>query len=308
MVSNSRPSPPPYAPDQQLHASVRQSALVKSRIDTALLDLLGDAESLVVRVHHLNELAGHTGAVDREMLAQIAREAGAARLGLEPSPEFAPAALTPQDAVVIFRLGTQPLPGQWDEYRRGAILLSLSAAVAVADGLTCEAEQAALERLVEDVTGVDAPQRARLRAYLRWLLVSGPLVAKLLARLRRETVSEREELVTALVDLAAVDGRIHPEELELLRRTSRAVGVPEQRLYDTLDRLDDDVHREWELPRRATVSLYPEPLADENAANTNGQRGHSGRPSKRPSAPKTDQPKVAQGRGRSDALLELLFG
>jgi len=132
----------------------------------------------------------------------------------------------PSDVAATIR---RHLPGADDEtVRVVSALAGLLAAVAYADRHYSDEEEAEVRAALERVhgmtsTGVDAVLDALRRTLVSHVAVEVPRCTRTLRELG--DVELRREVLDALVDLAAADGRITTPETNLLRQVTTALGL-----------------------------------------------------------------------------------
>ncbi|MCW2798528.1 tellurite resistance TerB C-terminal domain-containing protein, partial [Nocardioides sp.] len=94
-----------------------------------------------------------------------------------------------------------------------------------ADGHVLEVETATLFSHVESSLGLTNPERARLEAHARWLGQSDVKLTGLTKGLASLTVGQRDSLGRLLVDIAAVDGVVKPEEVRTIVKIYKLLGL-----------------------------------------------------------------------------------
>jgi len=191
--------------------------------------------SLAVKFDKLLSLLPPWETVNKSSYAAFARAVGQIGLGIEPDPLFGGAVPGNQQTVVLFVGEPQDLmaePGQ--RYKTAALSLHFAATVSLADGEFSVQEREAMVRQMEEWLHLGDGERARLRAYLRWLAAEPPGLNGLKKRIEDMPVSAREALGDFLVLVAKADQQVSPAEVKLLERIYKMLGLDAQGLYGKL--------------------------------------------------------------------------
>lgn len=151
--------------------------------------------------------------------------------GLEPDVRFAGPSLSRETTAVLFRRPPDAPSAPSPAYQGATILLHLAALVIAADDSVDPAEERRLEERLEQVLQLSPGERTRLRARLRWLLENKPTMAGLRKRLEALSADHRRSFAEFLIGVAGADGRISPEEVDLLRRLYPLLGLDPDDLY-----------------------------------------------------------------------------
>jgi uncharacterized tellurite resistance protein B-like protein len=157
--------------------------------------------------------------------------------GVEPDVRFAGPPLSRDMTAVLFRSAADAPSTPSLAYHGATILLQLAALIILADGSVDPAEERRLEEHLEQVLQLSEAERTRLRARLRWLLENKPTMAGLRKRLQELSVDHRRSFAGFLIGVAGADGRISPEETDLLRRLYPHLGLEPDDLYSHIHAL-----------------------------------------------------------------------
>lgn len=158
-------------------------------------------------------------------------------IGIEPDPRFGGPALGKAERAVLFRLdGHEPATAQGEgepssSYQAATLLLHLAAAVAAADGDVARDEERHLERHLEEGMKLRPSERHRLRNHLRWLIAEPPGMAGVKKRLEGFAEEQRQALGRFLITVAGADGRVDPEEVNILRKIYPLLGLDPDSVY-----------------------------------------------------------------------------
>ena len=181
------------------------------------------------------EIAGSSN--DKATKSEAVAVAGALeRLGfaIEPDPRHG-GPTPPIDAdVMLFRPNGQHRPDTVSpQFIAARSDIEIAVLVATADGKIGDAEAKTIIARIKSLPGISDFERARLIAYLGFL-VCNPPNQRIIARFKDRSLKERKVVAEAAVLAAASDGHLHTEEIKLLERTYKTLGLPSEELYRDL--------------------------------------------------------------------------
>lgn len=206
---------------------------VRAEIDS-LKSRIGDG-LLVMSFVELSGLLKSAGVLTRDKTIGLARALESLQIGIEPDVLGGAKTPKPEDRVVLF--ATHPEDGSVRSnpaYQAAAITIGLSYAVAEADGDVSAPELLHLTHQIESWTHLSAAHRKRLKAYLR-LQISQPTPLTIFKKkLEVLTDEARRSIARFLASLAQADGVIAPEEVTLLEKIYKNLGVDTKLLYSDL--------------------------------------------------------------------------
>lgn len=196
-------------------------------------------------------------------------------VGIEPDVRFGGATPKQGALVAAFCLGADATAAPSPQYAAAAVLVHLCAVVAAADGTVTDDERQHLAEHVKDVLDLDAAERQRLAAHLEWLVASKVSLAGLKKRVDHIDVTQRTAIGSLLVGVAAADGAVAPDEITMLTKVYRLLGLEETDVYSAIHGLGTDdggpvpvrmagaAEQRWDLPapsHRPTgrIALDPE--------------------------------------------------
>ncbi len=193
--------------------------------------LAGGGSAVVGRAELLErwpvEKAGRLGARGLEALAGFLGRHG---FGVEPDLRFG--IPPPQEALALYRLPSGGQPGEPSRAcHAAAVVLQLAVAVATADGRADPRQERRLLEHVEQAAHLDAVERARLEAHLRWLLAEPPGLTGLRPRLQTLAENRRQAIGRFLITVAGADGHVSAEEVARLIRIYNLLGLDPQAVY-----------------------------------------------------------------------------
>lgn len=157
-----------------------------------------------------------------------------AGVGIEPDVRFGGPRPSVGEQVAIFALGPDDPEAPTAAYAAASLLLHLSAQVAAADGEISVEEKEKLEEHVSSALHLGDGERRRLAAHLTWLLAKPPGMAGVKKRVEALGSEQREAVAGFLVGVAAADGRIDPDEVKVLTKLFKALGLDPARVHTEL--------------------------------------------------------------------------
>ena len=205
----------------------------------------------------------------------LAATLAALGFGIEPDVRFGGATPKQGALVAAFRLASEATAAPSPEYAAAAVLVHLCTLVAAADGVVTDDEREHLAEHIETALKLDRAERQRLAAHVEWLVASKASLAGLKKRIEQVEVSQRAAIGSLLVDVAAADGIVTPNEITTLTGIYRLLGLEEADVYSAINNLGTDdtgpvpvrmageEERRWDLPApgssaRGRVRLDPE--------------------------------------------------
>lgn len=208
-------------------------APVRAEIDSLKLQI-GDG-LLVVSFGELSGRLKSAGELTRDKILGLARALESLQIGIEPDVLGGAKTPKPEDSVVLFAtLQEDGSIRSNPAYQAAAITIGLSHAVAEADGDASAKELLHLSRQIDSWTHLSIAHRKRLKAYLR-LQISQPTTLAIFKK-KLETLADeaRRTIAHFLANLAQTDGVVAPEEVKLLEKIYKTLGVDTKLLYSDL--------------------------------------------------------------------------
>lgn len=154
-------------------------------------------------------------------------------IGLEPDPRLGGPILSTGPAVLFEARGDMPRAAG-PEYAAATTLLQLAVAVGGVDGQVQAVEQEVMLDHLGTALELTAAEQERLAAHLHWLSSTGTKLAGLTDRVAALPPDRREAIGEVLVAVAAADGVIAPEEVEILGRIFEMLGLARETLFSRL--------------------------------------------------------------------------
>lgn len=158
-------------------------------------------------------------------------------VGIEPDVRFGASTPAPGSTVVLFPLPPGATETPSAEYAAAATLVHLAAVVASSDGSIADAERRHLAEHLETVLGLDPAERVRLEAHLLWLASAKSGLGGLKKRIDALSQVRRAAVGQFLVDVAASDGLVTPEEITTLTKLYRLLGLEESEVFSAVHAL-----------------------------------------------------------------------
>jgi tellurite resistance protein len=171
--------------------------------------------------------------------------------GIEPDVRFDNILIKEPDISVLFRLKEIPLAEPSTEYSGKALLIHLAAAVAKADGNIAESERAHLVDSIENSTQFNSSEKWRMKTLLIWLFNSDTTSNELKKRLESIDRNQKKHIANYLISVAGADGYISPEEVKMLTKLYKILGLDEKEVYSNIHLFQ--VEKKEALDEPATV-------------------------------------------------------
>lgn len=188
-------------------------------------------------------------------------------VGIEPDVRFSGKTPAPGSNVVLFPLPDGAPASPSPQYAAASVLVHLTAVVASADGTVGDDERLHLAQHLEDSLSLDPSERARLEAHLLSLTTDKASLAGVKRRVDELDASRRAAIGEFLVDLAAADGAVTPQEIGTLTKLYKLLGLDEANVYSTIHALGTDA---------GPVTVRPADTSDQGHAIPSPQEAPSG--------------------------------
>lgn len=222
-------------------------------------------EALKARVGHggmavmtFDELLGQLDVrtlLTRDKGLAIARALESMDIGMEPDLLAGAKTPKPYEKLVLFALpASEPASSATPAYQAAQLTLQLAAAVAAADGSFSAKEIDHLREQVQSWSHLTPSHRRRLLAHLRLLMVAPVPLAALKKKLEPLPTAAREAIAALMATVAQADGTVSPDEVKMLEKVYRALGVDPQRVFSDLHAVAASAQA---LPTAPAVSASP---------------------------------------------------
>jgi len=195
----------------------------------------------------------------------------ASRFGYAVEPDVRLGARTPkiEDSFVLFKLPEDEdnVAELSQDYWAASLTLSLCALVAHADDVITPEEEAHMLALAESNLHLSKRERLRLEAHARWLLINPPSLRTVQSRLSDVPERERQTLAQFTIALAASDNHVAVEEIKLLERIYKLLGLEKDRLFSDIHAMEASTSDEPVVVRPSKEDrsgrLIPQPIEQE---------------------------------------------
>lgn len=161
--------------------------------------------------------------------ASVLEEMG---VGMEPDVRWGGAVPIEDSNIVLFPItsderGVKPS----EPYKVATLALHIAAAVTASDGEVSEIEKEHLEEQLERWLHLGQPERSRLRAHLKWLLLLPPTLTALKKRVSVLNEEQKRSIAAFLINVSQVENGVSPNEIKVLAKVYRLFGLDEKTLY-----------------------------------------------------------------------------
>lgn len=168
----------------------------------------------------------------RDKTLALARALESINIGIEPDVLSGAKLPKPEEKVVLFYVP----PGEaasrvTPAYLAATLTLDLAASVAMADGEFSASEMSLLRGQIQSWSHLTPNHLRRLLAHLRLLMIAPPSLASLKKKLEPLDVTARDSIATFMASLAQVDGLVSPDEVKMLEKVYKALGVEPKRVF-----------------------------------------------------------------------------
>ncbi|WP_180730768.1 TerB N-terminal domain-containing protein [Paraburkholderia sp. PGU19] len=175
------------------------------------------------------------GKMTRDKAVVFTTALAEAGIAVEPDVRLGARTPKPTDAVALFAIAPSATPLPIDEaYDVATIIVDLAATVARADGDATQRETAVIEWQIDQWPHLSDAQRARLKARNLAQLAQPTASAGLKKKLEPLAHDVKATIASFLVHTANADGVVSREEVRLLEKVYRMLGIDPQRLYTDL--------------------------------------------------------------------------
>ncbi len=174
---------------------------------------------------------------DAVALAGILGKVG---IGIEPDVRFGGRTPALGSTAVVFPLSESAPSAPSAAYSAASVLVHLTAVLASSDGTVSNDEREHLADHLEAALGLDTDECVRLDAHLAWLTADKPSLAGVKRRLEGLEERRRQAIAHFLVDVAAADGVVSPDEITTLTKLYKLLGLDENEVYRVVHALGTD--------------------------------------------------------------------
>ncbi|MBB3060076.1 TerB N-terminal domain-containing protein [Microbulbifer rhizosphaerae] len=182
----------------------------------------------------LTELCAQS-TLTRAKTQELARILASINIGFEPDVLSGARTPKPESKIVLFDLPPEETQSQvTTEYQAALLTLQLASAVAAADGEFSAKEINHLRTQVESWSHLTHSHHRRLIAHLRLLIAEPMAIGALKKKLDPLRQSEKESIASFMAVVAQSDGVVSPEEVKLLEKLYKALGIQSKKVFSDL--------------------------------------------------------------------------
>lgn len=197
----------------------------------SLKDRMGEG-TLVVSFQELLNTLEAKGTLTKEKVLAFARALESLKIGMEPDVLDGSKLPRSDDKVVLFAIPQgESVARSSPAYQAAALTLQLASAVANADGDFCAKELAYLHAQVETWKHLAPNQIRRLLAHLRLLHAAPASLTGLRAKIEPLDAASKDSIATFMAKVAQADGVVSPEEIKLLEKLYKSLGIESTRVF-----------------------------------------------------------------------------
>ncbi|WP_229786817.1 tellurite resistance TerB family protein [Actinokineospora fastidiosa] len=172
--------------------------------------------------------SGKLGKADVALIARLLDKRG---FGIEPDVRFGGSTPAAGGQVVLFRRGDDAAAAPSAEYLPAQAVITLGAAVALADGTVSAPERRRLRDHVTSAFDLSHDEVLRLDAHASLIMANPPTPAALKRKLAAVPAEDRGAIADLLADIAASDGEVSVHEIRTLERLYTALGADPGEVY-----------------------------------------------------------------------------
>ncbi|WP_432382168.1 TerB N-terminal domain-containing protein [Duganella sp. P38] len=172
------------------------------------------------------------GPLTKEKGLALARALESKNIGIEP--DVLGGAKLPKDEenVVLFAVSPEDASiRSTPTYKAALLTLQLASSVASADGDFCEEELEYLQAQVRTWKHLTPSHTHRLQAHLLLLKTTPVSLTALRSKLDGVDAQAKDSIAAFIATVAQVDGTVSPEEVKLLEKLYKALGVDSKRVF-----------------------------------------------------------------------------
>ncbi|MCP4146113.1 MAG: hypothetical protein GY757_00045 [bacterium] len=168
--------------------------------------------------------------------------------GIEPDVRFDGKAIKEAGHSVLFKMPEMKIFEPSPEYLSKTLLLTLSAAVANADGYIAVDEEKFLLSIIEDAGTLETEEKIRLHAHLTWFIKSRTAISGLKRKLETIDTKRKHHLAECIIAIAGADGYVSPAEVKALTKFYKLLGFQEKDVYSDIHAFQVDKNDSEEQP------------------------------------------------------------
>jgi tellurite resistance protein len=173
--------------------------------------------------------------ITRSEAATIAHALERLGFAIEPDPRYGGPLPRADANVMVFRIThAQSQLALSQQFVAARSQVEIAVLIAGAEQKIGDEEARALIRTIRSIPDLSDFERARLIAYLGYLVCTPP-DQHVLSKLKEKPLKERTLVAQAAITSTTADGHLRVEQVKLLERTYKALGLPSEDLYHDLN-------------------------------------------------------------------------
>jgi tellurite resistance protein len=220
----------------------------------SLKDRMGEG-MLVISFQELSNTLEAKSTLTKEKVLALARALESLQIGMEPDVLNGSKLPRSDDKVALFTIPAgEAVARSTPAYQAAALTLQLASAVAYADGDFCAKELAYLQAQVESWTHLAPNQIRRLLAHLRLLHAVPASLTGLRAKIEPLDASSKESIAAFMAQVAQADGVVSPEEIKLLEKLYKSLGIESTRVFSDVHSAAADPQAAGAAPAAASTA------------------------------------------------------
>lgn len=193
----------------------------------------------------------------RDKTLALARALESINIGIEPDVLAGAKLPKPDEQVVLFYVP----PGEaasraTSAYLAATLTLDLAASVAMADGKSSDNEMSLLRGQIQSWCHLTPNHIRRLLAHLRLMMIMPPSLASLKIKLEPLDIAARTSIAAFMATVAQADGLVSPDEVRMLEKVYKALGVDPERVFTDVHAAASDAGKASSV---GTVTAQPQP-------------------------------------------------
>ncbi|MCL4244689.1 MAG: tellurite resistance TerB family protein [Candidatus Dadabacteria bacterium] len=201
-------------------------------------------------------------ALSKSDCVSIAQMLGILGYGIEPDIRFGDHKIDPAGKAVLFSLEENEPRTPSPSYKAAAAALHLATAISAADGSVSEAEELHLERHLESSLHLSQPERKRLRAYMKWLILFSPGFSSLRKYIASLDDLSRKSIGFFLINVAHADGIVDPDEIKTLKKIYKLLKLDEETIYSDIHSIQSGGATEPVTVQKASLDHVEYPIPE----------------------------------------------
>jgi tellurite resistance protein len=198
---------------------------------------------------------------------QLGRILDSVNVAIEPDRRYGSGTPQIDDQIFVFKAPNGgPVDPDRIPYRVMKAQVEVAVLAAATDGESSHEELVRVIAAIRAGSDLSGVEQARLIAYTVTIFKSPPKQERVLRRLAERTVAEKEAIATAAIAFVGADAKIAPNDVKFLERLHKALGLPKDRVYAELHRIEPAADEPVPVSVEKRVAGIPIPKERETLA------------------------------------------